>query len=62
MLQGRPLQSLSAARFVRRGLAGLIAWPDAEPVYVATVQGARRPPWTHPMPILGSMPWQQATS
>lgn len=46
VLQDRPLQSLSAARFVRRGLAGLIAWPDAEPVYVGTVHGARRAPWT----------------
>ena len=61
VLQGQPLQSLSATRFVRRGLAGLIAWPGAEPVYVATVQGARRAPWT-PIPILGSMPWPRVTS
>ena len=46
VLQGQPLQSLSAARFLRRGLAGLIAWPAADPVYVATVEGARRAPWT----------------
>ena len=45
-LQGRLLPSLSAARFLRRGLAGLIAWPDAEPIHVATVQGAGRAPWT----------------
>ena len=46
VLHGEPLQTLTAARFARRGLAGLIAWPGAEPVYVATVQGARRAPWT----------------
>ena len=45
VLQEEPLQTLAAARFVRRGLAGLIAWPGTEPVYVATVQGARRAPW-----------------
>ena len=56
VLQGRPLQSLSAARFVRRGLAGLIAWPNAEPVYVPTVQGARRAPWTpHADPRLDAL-------
>lgn len=38
--------SLPAARFARRGLAGLIAWPAAEPVLTATLLGARRPPWT----------------
>ena len=46
VLHGEPLQTLTAARFARRGLARLIAWPGAEPVYVATVQGARRAPWT----------------
>jgi hypothetical protein len=46
VLCGRPLETLSAARFARRGLAGLIAWPTAEPVYAATVHGAERPPWT----------------
>lgn len=46
VLRGDPLQSLAAARFARRGLAGLIAWPKAEPVYAATVLGARRAPWT----------------
>ena len=56
VLQGQPLQSLSAARFVRRGLAGLIAWPGAEPIYVATVQGARRAPWTpHTDPRLDAL-------
>jgi len=56
VLQGQPLQSLGAARFARRGLAGLIAWPGTEPVYVATVQGARRAPWTpHADPRLDAL-------
>ncbi len=38
--------SLIAARFARRGMAGLIAWPTSEPVFVARVVGAARPPWT----------------
>jgi hypothetical protein len=38
--------SLAAARFARRGLAGLIAWPTAEPVFVAELLPAARPPWT----------------
>ena len=37
---------LAAARFARRGLAGLIAWPAAEPVFVAELIGAARPAWT----------------
>ena len=37
---------LAAARFSRRGLAGLIAWPAAEPVFVAELVGAARPPWS----------------
>jgi hypothetical protein len=37
---------LAAARFARRGLAGLIAWPGAEPVFRAELVGAVRPPWT----------------
>ena len=37
---------LAAARFSRRGLAGLIAWPAAEPVFRAQLAGAARPPWT----------------
>ena len=36
----------AAARFERRGLAGLICWPAAEPVFAARVVGARRPAWT----------------
>lgn len=46
VLSGRPLQTLAAARFARRGLAGLIAWPAAEPVYTAIVHGTKRPLWT----------------
>ena len=37
---------LAAARFARRGLAGLIAWPTAEPDFRAEVSGAARPRWT----------------
>ena len=37
---------LAAARFARRGLAGLIAWPAAEPVFVAELLAAARPAWT----------------
>ena len=46
VLSGQPVQSLTAARFARRGLAGLIAWPAAEPVYAAIMVGAARAPWT----------------
>ncbi|MCI0690198.1 MAG: hypothetical protein L0Y54_23615 [Sporichthyaceae bacterium] len=37
---------LAAARFARRGLAGLIIEPVAEPVFLAEMVGATRPPWT----------------
>ena len=37
---------LAAARFGRRGLAGLIAWPAAEPVFAAALRGATRPAWS----------------
>jgi hypothetical protein len=37
---------LAARRFVRRGLAGLISWPTAEPVFLGSVSGAPRPPWS----------------
>jgi hypothetical protein len=37
---------VAAARFSRRGLAGLIAWPAAEPVFTAQMLGARRPAWS----------------
>jgi len=40
------LQGLAAARFARRGLAGLIAWSSAEPVFVAELLSAARAAWT----------------
>jgi hypothetical protein len=43
---GRLPDGLAAARFVRRGVAGLIAWPSAEPVFHADLLGADRPAWT----------------
>jgi len=43
---GRLPDGLAAARFARRGLAGLIAWPVAEPGFRAQLCGAARPPWT----------------
>jgi hypothetical protein len=36
----------AAARFDRRGLTGLIAWPAAEQLFVAELEGAARPAWT----------------
>lgn len=42
---GRVPDGLAAARFARRGVAGLIAWPAAEPVFVAELLGAARPAW-----------------
>lgn len=45
-LSGLPMHSLTAARFDRRGLAGLISWPVAEPVYTSVLVGAERAPWT----------------
>ena len=43
---GRLPDGLAAARFARRGMAGLIAWPAAEPVFMAELFGAARPAWT----------------
>ena len=43
---GRLPAGLVAARFARRGLAGLIAWPAAEPDFRGQLAGAARPPWT----------------
>ena len=37
---------VAAVRFSRRGLAGLIAWPAAEPVFAAALRGAARPAWS----------------
>ena len=39
-------EGLAAARFARRGLAGLIAWPSAEPLFVADLVAAARRAWT----------------
>ena len=36
---------LAARRFERRGLAGLISWPQAEPDYLGSLIGACRPAW-----------------
>jgi hypothetical protein len=45
-LAGRPFDGLLAARrFERRGLAGLISWPAAEPDYLRSLIGACRPAW-----------------
>jgi hypothetical protein len=41
-----PRDELAAARFARRGLAGVIAWPRAEPVYLGALVGAQRPAWS----------------
>ena len=43
---GRLPAGLAAARFARRGLAGLIAWPAAGPDFRAELAGAARPRWT----------------
>jgi hypothetical protein len=39
-------ESVAASRFARRGLAGLIAWPAAEPVFCADLVGAVHPKWS----------------
>lgn len=46
VLAGGQVLTIAAGRFERRGLAGLIAWPAAEPSYAARLAGAVRPPWT----------------
>jgi hypothetical protein len=43
---GYPLDGLAAARFSRRGLAGLVAWPVTVPVFLPELLGATRPSWT----------------
>lgn len=46
-LAGEPARDeLVAARFARRGLGGLIAWPRSEPVYLGAIVGAQRPAWS----------------
>jgi hypothetical protein len=44
--QGTLPGGLAAARFARRGLAGLIAWPAAEPLFIPEITGADRPRWS----------------
>ena len=44
-LAGETCDELVARRFDRRGLAGLISWPQAEPDYLGPVIGAARPAW-----------------
>jgi len=41
-----PEQELLAMRFRRLGLAGLVLNPVSEPIWRATLSGARRPPWS----------------
>ena len=55
--RGQLPDDLAAARFARRGLAGLIAWPAAEPVFWVELIGASRPAWTpHGDPRNGASP------
>lgn len=55
-LDGQRVASVSAARFARRGLAGLIAWPAAEPVFSGPVLGGIRPRWSpHDDPRLDAL-------
>lgn len=42
----QPRDELAAARFARRGLAGVIAWPRSEPGYLGALVGVQRPPWS----------------
>ena len=46
VLAGTTPVSPAAARLSRQGLVGLIRRPSAEPVFVASVQGADRPAWS----------------
>jgi hypothetical protein len=46
VLAGLAVASPAAARFARVGLAGLIARPAAQAVFVASLAGATRPAWS----------------
>jgi hypothetical protein len=46
VLAGTPAVGRAAARFERDGLWGLIARPQARPLFVAGVVGAARPAWS----------------
>ena len=55
-LAGEQAAAMSAARFARRGLAGLIAWPASEPVFTGPVLGGTRPRWSpHDDPRLDAL-------
>lgn len=45
-LAGTPAVDLAARRFDTHGLWGLIACPQAAPVYLTSVLGAERPAWS----------------
>lgn len=45
-LAGVPALGVSAQRFERHGLWGLIASPQAAPAYAASFVGAQRPAWS----------------
>ncbi|MHB1519666.1 MAG: hypothetical protein ACYCYQ_15555 [Acidimicrobiales bacterium] len=45
-LAGVPALDAAGRRFERYGLWGLIARPQAAPVYLASVLGAERPAWS----------------
>ena len=55
---GRLPDGLAAARFARRGVAGLITWPSAEPIFVAELLSAARPAWTRTR-IRGCRCWRR---
>jgi hypothetical protein len=46
VLAGTPWAGAIAARFARRGLAGIIAWPASDPVFEAVLVGAKRERWS----------------
>jgi hypothetical protein len=53
---GRLPDDLAAARFARRGLAGLVTWPVSDPIFVAELVGASRPAWSpHADPRLDAL-------
>ena len=56
VVAGAPVADATALRFSRGGMVALIARPVAEPVFVAVVLGAPRPPWTpHADPRLDAL-------
>ena len=56
VLAGTPLADARAVRFARAGLVGLMARPVSEPVFVASLHGPGRPPWTpHADPRLDAL-------